>query len=107
MIIPSIIIASVCALYGNEIMNLLYHQPSSGKVFSTLIIGFIGISITYLYGTLLTANGNLKYLNIMALLAVIMNFSLNLILIPHFKAMALRFPVVMTQSVAGCGSNYT
>lgn len=100
MIVPAIVIASVCALYGNEIMGLLYHQPSSGKAFSTLIIGFIGISITYLYGTLLTANGNLKYLNIMALLAVVMNVSLNLILIPRYKASGAAYSSCITQSVA-------
>jgi O-antigen/teichoic acid export membrane protein len=100
MIIPAIIIASVCSAYGSDIMNLLYHQPSSGKIFSLLIIGFIGITFTYLYGTLLTANGSLKQLNIMALSTVVLNFSLNMILIPHFKAQGAAISSFVSQSTA-------
>ena len=46
------------------------------------MIGFIFVSISYLYGTLLTANHNLRQLNSLAALTVVLNMGLNLILIP-------------------------
>jgi hypothetical protein len=36
--------------------------------------GFVGISTTYIFGTLLTANGSLKQLNIMALAGMIIKY---------------------------------
>ena len=47
--------------------------------FTMIILFIIGIiSSTYIYGTLLTANGNLFYLNIIALFGVILNIILNI-----------------------------
>jgi O-antigen/teichoic acid export membrane protein len=80
-------------------MNLLYHQPSTGNVFGIVILGFTGISITYLYGTLLTANGNLKQLNIMAVTAVTINICLNFFLIPRFKAQGAAWSSFTTQTL--------
>jgi len=42
--------------------------------------------ISYTFGALLTANGNLRELNIMAVIAVLISIVLNLILIPRYKA---------------------
>jgi O-antigen/teichoic acid export membrane protein len=43
--------------------------------------------MTYIFGSLLTANGNLKQLNIIAAISVLINFSMNLILVPHLMAL--------------------
>jgi hypothetical protein len=61
-------------------MELLYvgQIQEAQKVFVFLILGLIPISVTYIFGTLLTANGNLKALNLMALTGMIVNISLNL-----------------------------
>jgi len=80
-------------------MNMLYHQPSSGSIFGVVILGFTGISITYLYGTLLTANGNLKQLNKMAVIAVSLNVCLNLFLIPRFQAQGAAWSSFTTQTL--------
>lgn len=101
MLLPVIAIATSCALYGNQIMALLYEKDISGPVFSVLILGIIGISTTYLFGTLLTANGNLKQLNIMAATAVVLNICLNIILIPHYKALGAAFSSLIIQSLTG------
>jgi O-antigen/teichoic acid export membrane protein len=98
MIVPSVIAACACSLYSKEIIKLFYHQPSEGNIFGTLILGYIGITITYLYGTLLTANGNFRQLNIMASLAVLLNISLNLALIPLFKANGAAWASFITQT---------
>ena len=50
------------------------------------MVSFFAYSTTYVFGALLTANGSLKQLNIIAASGVILNVILNLILIPHFKA---------------------
>jgi O-antigen/teichoic acid export membrane protein len=99
VIIPAITLSISCSIYSMNIMNLLYHQPSTGGVFGIVILGFTGISITYLYGTLLTANGNLKQLNIMAIVAVSLNICLNLFLIPRFKAQGAAWSSFTTQTL--------
>ena len=59
--------------------------------------GFIPISTTYVFGTLLTANGNLKQLNIVAAFGMLLNISLNFILIPVYKSVGSASASLFTQ----------
>lgn len=95
----SIITVLTSIFYSNEIINLLYpeHVSDSSSIFSILIISFIPISTTYIFGTLLTANGNIKELNIMAFSGVILNLCLNLLLIPKFNALGAAVSALITQ----------
>ena len=97
----SVIIAISSSFFSNQIMELLYvgqiHEAQ--KVFVFLIIGFIPISITYIFGTLLTANGNLKALNLMALTGMIVNISLNFLLIPTLMAVGSVYASLATQFI--------
>jgi len=97
----SMIIATTSSFFSNQIMELLYvgqiHEAQ--KVFVFLIIGFIPISITYIFGTLLTANGSLKALNIMALTGMVVNMSLNYFLIPSLMAVGSAYASLVTQFV--------
>ncbi|MCX7954474.1 MAG: oligosaccharide flippase family protein [Bacteroidales bacterium] len=89
IIVPSLIFIVISILYSDKIIDLLYHhnpQNYSSTVFRILIIGLFATATTYVYGALLTANGNLKQLNIMALLTLLINISLNFVLIPKYKA---------------------
>ncbi len=97
----SMIVATCTSFFSSQIMDLLYigQIQESQKVFVYLIIGFIPISTTYIFGTLLTANGSLKALNLMALTGMILNISLNFILIPHFLAMGSAFASLITQFI--------
>lgn len=90
---------SIC--YSNELMELLYnkHIAESAKVYKILSFCFIPISMTYIFGTVLTANGSLKYLNLIAGLGMIMNIGLNFILIPLFKENGAAMTSLITQSV--------
>lgn len=74
--------------YSFELMDLMYfeHIEESAKVYSILIFGVIAMGLSYIYGTLLTANGNLKELIIIAGISLITSLVLNLILIPHLFA---------------------
>jgi O-antigen/teichoic acid export membrane protein len=59
--------------------------------------GFVAVSTTYIFGTLLTANGNLKQLNIISLIGLVINFSMNLVLIPHLLAVGSAYASLVTQ----------
>jgi O-antigen/teichoic acid export membrane protein len=94
-------VAIACSVYSGPLIALLYRenvQFSSG-VFSILIISFIPISISYIFGTLLTANGNLKLLNYISLGALIINCILNYLLIPGFQAIGSAWTCLITQSL--------
>jgi len=103
LMVPAIVVAVSSALYNDEIMSLLYRSNThlSAEVFGILMTGFIGIGTTYIFGTLLTANGSLKQLNMMALGGVVLNVLLNLILIPRYQALGAAYASVSTQLFTG------
>lgn len=86
MVIPVI-------FYRTEIMDLLYHQttPESPQILAIMMLSLVAIANSYIFGTLLTANGNLKQLNIVAGFSMVLNIGLNLILIPKYKATGAAF----------------
>jgi len=96
----AVIVAIGLCFYSYEVIDLLYnsHIEASAQVFRLLILGFIAVSTTYIFGTLLTANGNLKQLNIIAGTGLLMNVLLNLVLIPRFLAAGSAIASLATQS---------
>lgn len=97
----SVTIAVLCFFFNAEIIELLYeeHIDASAKVFRIVILTFFPLSTSYIFGTLLTANGSLKQLNLVAAFAVIFHISLNLILIPKFQAFGSAIAGLITQSL--------
>jgi O-antigen/teichoic acid export membrane protein len=105
----AIIVAFSSFFYSTEIMKMLYPNindnpveyaqriAESSRVFGFLMGCFIPISTTYVFGTLLTANGNLKQLNIMAASGMALNIILNLFLIPRFYATGSSLASFTTQ----------
>lgn len=83
------------------ILELLYHDHinESAEVFKVLLPCLIPISFTYIFGTLLTANGSMKLLNISALAGIGVNIIVNLILIPHLQAKGAAIASLSTQTV--------
>lgn len=77
----------VSFLYSNELMTLLYNKniEESAEVYRILCFCFIPVSTTYIFGTLLTANGSMKKLNIVAACGMVMNIVLNIILVPKYQ----------------------
>lgn len=100
LIVAGISVAVSCNFYSVEIIELLYVSPApySPKIFGILMIGFLFVSTSYIYGTLLTANNNLRYLNILAGTTVVINISLNLILIPSFQAVGAAISSLVSQA---------
>lgn len=95
----SIITAIICFGFKQELMSWRYDNASflSGESFGYLILSFIPVSLTYVYGTLLTANGSLKQLNYMAVFGLLLNVGLNLILIDKFAAQGAAMATLITQ----------
>ena len=93
-------VAISCNFYKVELIDLLYvaHAPYSSKIFGLLMIGFLFISISYIYGTLLTANNNLRQLNVIAASTVLINVVLNLILIPRYQAYGAAISSLISQA---------
>jgi len=125
LILSSIFIAVSCALYAEEIITALYAKKGnlgltqklllsfkgelnninnpeeilqSSKVFTICILNFIPMSAMYIYGTFLTAAGEMKLLNTSAFLGVLLNLCANLLLIPHFGVEAAAMVSLGTQS---------
>lgn len=101
LIIISSIVAFASHFYSYEIMDLLYvaHVQESSDVFRLLMFGYIAISTTYVFGTLLTANGNLKMLNIVAGCGMVINLVLNLVLVPQFYAVGSAYASLVAQFI--------
>jgi len=87
--------------YKTPVISLLYdnHIDASISVFSLLIPCIIPISLMYVFGTLLTANGSMKKMNITALVGIMVNVLVNIILIPRLQARGAAIASLSTQSV--------
>lgn len=103
IIVPAVLVMTICHFYNEEIMSLMYweHVDASAITLSFLMTGFIGICTTYIFGTLLTSNGSLKQLNIMAASGMLLNIGLNFILIPHFQVVGSAVASMITQIFTG------
>ncbi len=112
LITIAITVAVGSVYYSRHLMEMLYpihpgeslvvfelRMVQSQVIFSLLMSCFVAISTTYIFGSLLTANGNLKALNLIAGGGMLINIVLNLILIPHFKAMGSAAVSLFTQFI--------
>jgi len=104
ILIPALLATIACSLGSNTIMQLLYpdkYNDAVGKVFSILIWCLPGMVLVNIFGTLLTAAGNVKRINQLALCAVIINICGNLLFINSFGLVAVAFTAVLTQVFFG------
>ena len=99
LFVPAIVISLSSGFYDQEIMTLLNYSNMefSASIFQILMISFLGIATTYIFGTLLTANGSIKQLNYMALVGMGINIAVNLLLIPELKALGSAWASLATQ----------
>jgi O-antigen/teichoic acid export membrane protein len=88
LFVSTTILALGSYFYSYEFMDLLYdeHLVESANVYSILIFGVIAMGSSYVFGTLLTANGNLKELNIIAGISLVLSLVLNVVLVPRMQA---------------------
>lgn len=99
MFVFSFICAALCFFFGAEIVHLLYSQADENwvRVFRLLMWSFVPMSSVYVFGTLLTANGSMKWLIQIAVVGVVINLLLNFWLIPQMGALGCAVAAVFTQ----------
>lgn len=100
LIIPVLTIAIATIFYREYLIEFFYKvdKENSSSILAILMISFIAISASYIFGTLMTANGNLSLLNKLAGIAVFINVTLNILLIPHYKALGCAIASAISQS---------
>ena len=86
--------------YRMPVLSLMYSEIAhkSAGVFLFLIPCIIPLSMTYIFGTLLTANGNLRILNITSAIAIVVNIAINFTLIPILEARGAAIASLSTQT---------
>ena len=102
MLSMTCIIAVLCIFYSRNFMDIMYPEQNNTEASTILMIlmgSFVSVSVTYIFGTLLTANGNLKHLNIVAACGVVLNITLNCLFIPNFQAVGAAFTSLCVQFV--------
>ncbi|PHR22500.1 MAG: hypothetical protein COA38_18070 [Fluviicola sp.] len=77
-------------IYDNDILSSLVP-------FQLLMLGFVGMAANLLFGTLLTANGSLKFLNSVSAIGILINIGMNVFLIPKYGASGAAFATLITQ----------
>ena len=99
----SVTVAVSCFFYADDLMGAIYQDKTyldTPAVFAILMFGFIAMSTTYVFGTLLTANGSLKALNLMAAITAVLNIGLNFVVIPRYGALGAAIASLVSQGLA-------
>ncbi len=99
LFLPAFVLAVFCIVNAQEILSILYIEtsPKSPFVLRYLMWCFLFISVTYIFGTLLTAKGSLKTLNTIAVSGLLLNVGLNYYLIPRTGAIGAAQASMFTQ----------
>ncbi len=99
-VITSSFSIAVC-FHAESITNWMYDDGSSymASVMVLLLIGFNAIGIIHVVGTLLVANGNLKQLNVVFVLGVLVNIVTNYILIQYYGAWGAAITTIVSQLI--------
>jgi O-antigen/teichoic acid export membrane protein len=101
LMVPSLLLVLGCSVYKEPVMHLLYSEANSysAQVFSYLIPSFLAWGTVYIYGSLLTAHGSLRFLNISSAIGLAINIMLNFWLIPRYGAKGAAATALITQGI--------
>jgi len=104
LLTPALIVSVSTTFYAQHFFDKIYTGDTEGyMIFAVLMNCFTAMSLTYIFGALITASGNLKYYNYMAVGGILVNLILNFILIPRYQAMGSAIASVITQFSMGLG----
>ena len=104
VLVPAVIATFICSINSAFLMNLLYpekYNAEVGTVFSILIWCIPGMVLVNIFGTLLTAAGQIKRINQIALITCFINIVGNLLLINTFGLAGVAATAVITQLFFG------
>ncbi len=100
VLLGTIAVAAFCSAHAEEVLRLRYGastEPTAPAAFAVMIWSFVAVCTTYVFGTLLTASGDLITLNRMAAVGMALNIGLNWLLIPRSAALGAAWAGVITQ----------
>ncbi len=102
LMVPSLVLSASLVFYREAVMGLLYRGEghSSPLILALLMVAYLGMAASYIFGTLLTAGGHLKAMNTVALGSLVGNVVLNLFLIPGYGAKGAALASMITQLAA-------
>jgi len=101
LMLSSLCIAIVVAHWSNDVNTILYHgrDTSAGNVIAVLLFTLPALGMVHIYGTLLTATGNIKIFMLISAIFALLNSTLNILLIPKFGIIAPMWLAVITQTL--------
>lgn len=84
-----------------EILSFLYTDSSSSwfTSFQYLMYAFPAVFLMYIFGGFITASARMKVIAVFALITIVVNLSLNYILIPQHGAAGAAFATLISQSI--------
>ncbi|MBK9256188.1 MAG: polysaccharide biosynthesis C-terminal domain-containing protein [Saprospiraceae bacterium] len=108
VVVCALIISLSLSYYSMEFMNLLYDDATQefGDVLIVMNIGFVMVAIAYIFGTLLVSADKVRNLNYLYGAGLLLNFLLNLILIPKYFSYGAAITTVFTQVLILGGQVY-
>lgn len=101
MLAASLWIAFWVYFYDDKIVGFLYKHSAeqTSKVLGILIWVLPISSLSYIYSTLLTAGGHLRFLIFRAIFAGAISLLLNILLIPYYGAVGAAFVSILTHAL--------
>ena len=106
------ITASLVAIFGgNFILNFIYKSGYSNEaelqyattIFGVLLSSFLPMALTHVFGTFITALGQMKWLAFMAIGCMALNIAINFVFIPKMGALGAAWSCLITQCVFALG----
>ncbi len=103
LILFSIAVGTIAVFLAPWIQKTLYHYDSieAIEVMRWCLPALIGYSLVHVYGTVLTATGNIVPFCYITLNAVVINVVLNLMLIPSLGALGCCYAALISQFFCG------
>jgi O-antigen/teichoic acid export membrane protein len=99
----ALLVGFLCYFNAETILSAIYKNDihSSIPSFRYLMLSFIAMSVSLIFGTYLTAAHEMRFLNKVAFIGVIISFCLNFYWIPIYGAEGSAWTALITQSFIG------
>jgi O-antigen/teichoic acid export membrane protein len=102
LLTPALIVSVSTIFYAEHFFEKIYTGDTTGwPILAILMNCFTAISLSYIFGTLLTASGNMRKQNWVALGGILVNVGLNVVLITRYLAMGSAIASLVTQLTTG------
>ena len=94
-----LMVCFVSWFYGEEIFDVIYinNTEQHYRVFRYLMLGFFAMGMANIFGCLFLASEDLKSINILFTVGIILNVSANVLLIPEQQAFGAVIATLVTQ----------